>query len=403
MKLCKLSLMLVVSFPPLATAHEADPQIRLKSEHLAPAEYYAKSYGVSLSEADRRLLIMEEARRVQDAARARHPDTFGGLYVEHSPSFRVNVLFTNEPRGRLAALTTDADFVARKTDRSLSELKATQSIIGEDLNAAGLQFMSRVDLTDSSVHVYIKKVPEGARVMNTFASAASFVRVHETTGFIDTTALRPTDVHGSLKATNPDGGYCTSGFGVKYGERWGFSTAGHCHNSLTLRTSPDYALTFEAEMMKGSVDLQWHSIPDDSKRTYRSTPQLKTGTRNLIIRAVRPIANNLVGDVVCKYGYTTYETCGTIQDLEFENNFGGVVGKFVRVRRDNGRTMTDFGDSGGPVYANTPLAGSRYNTAVGLVHGRGAAGTAYVDDMFFMPTDHFSALGLRILTAADVQ
>jgi len=108
-----------------------------------------------------------------------------------------------------------------------------------------------------------------------------------------------------------------------------------------------------------------------------------------------------VGDIVCKYGKSTYETCGLISDLKFQANFENAIGEFVRVVSTEGRTMTDYGDSGGPVYGTQTPDGRFYDTAYGMVHGRGNAGTEYYKDLFFMPTDYFASLGLQILTTAD--
>ncbi|MCD9098059.1 S1 family peptidase [Luteimonas fraxinea] len=97
-----------------------------------------------------------------------------------------------------------------------------------------------------------------------------------------------------------------------------------------------------------------------------------------------------VGWTVCKYGITGGYRCGEIADKNSQSNYNGVVGTYIRVRNASNLAMSIAGDSGGPVFGS--------NTAYGLIHGRGATGTAFVNDMFFMPIERFSGLGISVVT-----
>lgn len=96
------------------------------------------------------------------------------------------------------------------------------------------------------------------------------------------------------------------------------------------------------------------------------------------------------GTTVCKFGVTTGRTCGSIKDAEFAANWNGEAGTYVQVVSLDGTVMNKGGDSGGPVYAG--------NSAYGLVHGRGNDGSPWANDLFFMPIERMSTLGVATLT-----
>lgn len=377
----------------------ASPMHERKADD-TPSEVYAQTFGVSRIEADQRFIIMDQARDVQRQLRTRFPTTFGGLYVEHRPQFRVVVSFTESPRESLRTVTTDPVFVAMFAAHSLNELRAAQEVIGEELHRSGTNFLSELNLTTSTVEVYVENPPATKRSMGALGEEVSLVRFKKTSGFIEPTLLN-LSLNSGKKVVDKQGIYCTTGFGVKSGTIRGITTAGHCSDEVKFGSRTGDPLVFQGEKKQGSEDIQWFTYPDTSRYHYIPSHRVDAGSVTRIIEAVRSRSDMQVGDFVCKYGKTTYETCGLIGELEFQAMFEGVVGKFVRVRSNEGRTMTDMGDSGGPVYGKQSGSGSSWNAAYGMVHGRGNQGTDFYRDLFFMPTDYFSSLGLEILTAKD--
>ncbi|WP_133050287.1 S1 family peptidase [Stenotrophomonas maltophilia] len=366
-------------------------------DNSTPIATYSRMFGVSKIEAEARFLIMAESTKVQEILRTKYPTTFGGLYVEHQPQFRVVVRFTDSPAESLRAVTADPAFVALPASHSLAELSAAQQAVGEELHRNGINFLSRLDLEHSTVEFSVEDPQAVEQPMRSLRSEIPFIRFKKTTGFLQPTLLE-ISLSSAQKLKEPPGSYCTSGFGVKSGTTRGITTAGHCDNTLTHSGN---RLTFQAEKKSGSEDIQWHTYPDTSRYHYVPSHRVEAGSQSRIMVAVRPRSGMKVGDIVCKYGKSTYETCGLITDLKFQATFENAIGEFVRVVSPEGRTMTDFGDSGGPVYGTQKPDGRFYDTAYGMVHGRGNSGTEFYKDLFFMPTDYFASLGLQILTTAD--
>ncbi|MBI5962692.1 MAG: hypothetical protein HY863_04395 [Chloroflexi bacterium] len=60
------------------------------------AETYAKNYGISLDEAFRRFHLQDVAGELQATLREKEADTFASIWLEHTPEFKIVVLFTRD-------------------------------------------------------------------------------------------------------------------------------------------------------------------------------------------------------------------------------------------------------------------------------------------------------------------
>jgi hypothetical protein len=58
------------------------------------AQEYAKQFGITVEEATERMRLQDGIGELNAALQANEADTFGGLWIEHEPDFRVVVLFT---------------------------------------------------------------------------------------------------------------------------------------------------------------------------------------------------------------------------------------------------------------------------------------------------------------------
>ncbi|MYC34370.1 MAG: hypothetical protein F4X64_14495 [Chloroflexi bacterium] len=91
---------------------------------------YAADYGVSVAEAQRRLKLQDDAGDLSASLAADEAATFGGLWVQHEPDFRVVARFTEDGEATVRPHIEDgplADIVeARTATVALSTLETDQ-------------------------------------------------------------------------------------------------------------------------------------------------------------------------------------------------------------------------------------------------------------------------------------
>lgn len=346
---------------------------------------YAQMFKVPLAEAKRRTAQVPEIGQLEQRLQRELPDTFAGLYIEHQPSYRVVVRFTKTPKALLARYTKDPLFVAQLAPRPLELLRGAQEELAAQLSQSGVAFESGLDLKTSQVNLFVLDTATASKRLSGLMAVADYIKLHKVPALMTPTAmLGGNQVTGSTMN-------CTSGFNVVNATReLGMITAGHCDNALTYIGSPNVTLAFQSEQNSGSLDLQWN------KQTV-GTPQVQSNEIKLVggpqatmaITSETTSANLPMGATACKNGITTNYTCGQVADKNAQAMYNGVVGTFIRVHNASNQVMNDFGDSGGPVFGT--------NSAYGIVHGRGGAGTPTHNDMYFVPVDHFSALSVSVL------
>lgn len=357
--------------------------VQAESTYDPVAEATAQRYEISVSEAKYRLARIAEAGQLDRKLQLESSETFAGLYVQHQPSFQVIVKFTKLPAVSLAQYTSDPLYKAEQAPRSLEYLRAVQDEIGEQLLAAGIEFESGIDLETSGINVYVLH-PKVARhhLAALLAVAGHFIRVHKTDTFMERTAISGgNQVSGTSQK-------CTSGFNVVDANREiGILTAGHCDDALMYH-SPSVQLAFQGEQDGGSYDVQWNKQSSGTPQQQRNV--ISGAPSDLEITSVTDSSALPVGATVCKVGITTKLTCGEVADKSFQAVYKGVIGTSIRVRNSNNNVMTESGDSGGPVFGG--------NSAHGVVHGRGGPNSPYRNDLFYMPIERISILGVSVIT-----
>lgn len=94
--------------------------------------------------------------RVQALASARFPDTFGGLYIEHRPRYRVVVNFSRDAKASLRQLTADETFEAVTVTHSLRDLDRIGETVKQVLREKGLDCTLSTDPTRPSLKVWMR-------------------------------------------------------------------------------------------------------------------------------------------------------------------------------------------------------------------------------------------------------
>jgi hypothetical protein len=355
-----------------------------KKDPIYDAQAYASDTGVNINEALLRFQLQNIAGELDAELTAKEAKTFAGLWIEHTPEFRVVVQFTRNGeetiKPYLKRYPELASVVEVRTARtSLADLQRAQASVLSSVRALGMPVDSGINVRENRVELYVAKAG-----VNQFKDALQ----RKGLSLPDSVMVVPVEklaepaasIYGGLPLST-----CTSGFSVKKG--WifttkGITTAAHCPNSQSYSGND---LPFQSERIGGSYDIQWHTAPG-----YTVTNKIQWwsdgSTRDITAKKSRN--NQVIGEYVCKYGMTTHYTCGTIVDKNFAPNYiEDPSPTFIRVSS----TTTDLvepGDSGGPWFL--------LNTAYGTTSGHIEPG----NDAIYMAVNYIeSGLGVSVMTS----
>lgn len=129
------------------SGQEQDPMVSI----------YASDYGVTEAEARRRLSYTDDALNLKQAAEAKFPDTFGGLYIKHKPTYQIIVKFSRDAEASLRSLTADPNFAPIKSEYSIRDLQQKASQVEAVLKGKGIECRATVDPKNSVVVVWLDK------------------------------------------------------------------------------------------------------------------------------------------------------------------------------------------------------------------------------------------------------
>ncbi len=345
------------------------------------AQGYATLFGITTEEALSRFALQDLAGQLDAALAEGEEDTFAGLWLEHSPNFKVVVRFTGDGEQTIESYTQSSDLAdileLRTAEVSLAELKEVQVETLSSITDAGIAADFGINVKENRIEVYVTDqgqidvpVSDGKLVLS------PRVQVVE----VEKLSLPAVDIYGGL-ALNP---VCTSGFGViKSDGTKGIASAGHCANTQSYMGT---SLTFEEEEWRTFYDVQWYTTPGF---TVTNEIQWSNDGSTRAITSTKSRASQSIGEYVCKYGKITGYTCGFIGDKNISPNYvPNAASTFIRVEDSAGYSpLVESGDSGGPFFLGY--------TAYGVVSGKVDTGKA-----IYMAADYvYPGLGVDIMTA----
>ncbi len=213
------------------------------------AAEYAKDQQVTLDEAVRRLELQNDIGKFDEKLTTSEPDTFGGLWIQHKPEYKiiVNITSGTEKVASYAQGTAFArEIEVRKVAKSLKQLEAEQRSVISTLKTLKLA-------SESSVNVYTNQVE--LDVLNSSQVTAALENAGKLSVLEDVLITRVESFSSSevnIYAGNDM--YCTSGFSVRDGNGlYGIATADHCPSNLSYGSVPLRTIG----RWNGSSDLQW--------------------------------------------------------------------------------------------------------------------------------------------------
>ena len=115
----------------------------------------SKRLAISPEEARHQLNSQHKAGKLRSEIEAGEPDTFAGMYIEHSPKFRVVVRFTGDARSALARKATDLPVEAQAADLSIRALRTMQNETYADLKAKNIESASQISERDGSIDFFV--------------------------------------------------------------------------------------------------------------------------------------------------------------------------------------------------------------------------------------------------------
>lgn len=337
---------------------------------LQDAASYAARYGVGVDEAIRRLKLQREAGDLDAALSAEERATFAGLWIEHTPRYRVVVRFTDRAsEARLQARLAKgplADLVETLPARwTLAQLESHQAESRAAARRAGVRINSDVNVFENRVELHVLDPQELLSMRVHLPPSVEITRVRE--------LARPQAVidGGSPLST------CTAGFTVvSPNYDMGVLTAGHCADQQSFQ---GIALPFRGQDVSGDQDVQWHSTCD----LVQASNLFNSGIDLRPVLATRSRSYQPLGQFLCKFGKATGRTCGTIYSKSYDPGYA-FNGTFVYVKGGT-VNLSEEGDSGAPWFVE--------NDAYGIQSG------GVGNDAYYMAINYVSTLGVSVLTA----
>lgn len=341
---CVVVLLVQVPAPALAQSGgpgQAHPPVVLGTEdaYREDANAYVAAFGGTIDEAIRHLKLQGIINDLDATLQVKESGTFAGLWIEHTPRFRVVAQFTRG--GKEVVLPyipkgLPADLVDVQTAPiSLKELKAIHARVIRYIQATGIPSESDIDLQANSIKVYVTNRQQLKTALSTSAyQLPANVQVVEVAQL-----SRP--MSANWFAGMPLDA-CTSGFSlwnviyVRYS-----STAGHCTGYQSPLSMPFFTRVGGPDDFEvNRAPVGWTVKNWAADRSTDSTPYYREITSWW--------AGAAVGDLVCKTGKTTGYTCGIVVSSNYSYHNSPT---WILIKSTNPKVLIACGgDSGGPVY-----------------------------------------------------
>ena len=123
------------------------------------AQYYAKDYGVELSEAIRRLTLQEPIGKLGATLESNEAGTLGGFWVQHEPEYRVVAALTKAGEKTMAKYVRDGQLLdlieVRTVDATLRELKRAQQEARSIVSGLGFRAASGINVFENRAEIYV--------------------------------------------------------------------------------------------------------------------------------------------------------------------------------------------------------------------------------------------------------
>ncbi|MGB3716033.1 MAG: hypothetical protein WA996_16530 [Candidatus Promineifilaceae bacterium] len=120
---------------------------------------FAEQEGLSLEEANQRLVQQQTIGDIQPLLASDLSATFGGLWIEHQPDYRIVIALTEGDRGTIRPYIEDKEWAGvvevRTVDHTLEELIADQVTASQAAQKVNVSVITAVDVINNRVELMV--------------------------------------------------------------------------------------------------------------------------------------------------------------------------------------------------------------------------------------------------------
>lgn len=303
--------------------------------YLPDAEAYAKAFNVDVDEALRRLLLQDKIAALNTLLQSKESSTFAGLWIEHTPTFRVVVQLTQGNKDSILKYVQDPQIAAvvdvTYAAHSQESLTATHDKVMQIADMLKLPIESGTVLQKNRVEVY---VTDRSGFEDALLKANQ--QLPDNVDIVEVSALARPEQNwygGNFLAS------CTTGFSLRNGAGTKFSSsAGHCPAAAVV------PLTFYASFYSGAYDFGVLTLPSGDVAKNWAADSDGSAPTPYYREITGYTLNAPVGSAMCKYGKTTFFTCGTIEQNNY--NYRGSATWYLVKSTSTTQKISCPGDSG---------------------------------------------------------
>ena len=127
---------------------------------LDDVKIYAQNMGIGLEEAERQFHLQDAAGELQIKLRENEADTFAAIWIEHTPEFKIVVLFTENAQQKIKPYLTEeltGVVEARDVKTSLAMLEDSQEKVISSLLNLGIQARSETDVYENRITIFVNE------------------------------------------------------------------------------------------------------------------------------------------------------------------------------------------------------------------------------------------------------
>lgn len=382
-------LLLLLAAPAVAQAALPAMRVQTPVEALAQdAGEYARQFGVSQAEAERRLRALADSVATTDSIETAFRDRIAGVSIEHLPTLRILVYLTGDtpvPDRLLSAGGMTVPIIFRtgakaSRDRVIWAITYHQAAIRAALPAPPA--MGLDPRTGELVIVVPTATAAASGAEAIRAKLQGIAGVPVRLRVLDQVDVNLSAAGGArVEGVSPTDGkryLCTTAFAVTDGVRYAIATAAHCLDDLTYLDPQRAAtpLSYVGQWGWGYQDVQINASPVPLAGLFYADTA-RTVARPVIDQRTRD--STRAGDFVCHRGETTGYSCALVELTDFAPAGDLCGGPCLPTWVTVAGPTCKGGDSGSPVFIG--------NTALGIVKGatyRSGACVFY----FYMSTDY---------------